>query len=179
MRGLRRRVDGGDGTSDFRVMPGLSGGPFVTSGPSPYPPGWLKSANRVTKLAARLGLSLGDDKTMVLTVPGRRTGAPHSTPVDPMTIGGKRYVVGGFPTADWVQNVRAAGEVTLQRGRRLERVRMFELPAKQAGPILRRWPTQVPASVGVMKQAGLVSSADPAEFEALAGRCAVFRIDPL
>src|SRR5258708_36333412 len=107
MRGLRRRVDGGDGTSDFRVMPGLSGGPFVTSDPSPHPPGWLKSANRVTKLAARLGLSLGDDKTMVLTVPGRRTGAPHSTPVEPMTIGGQRYVAGGVPAARSEQTMRA------------------------------------------------------------------------
>jgi deazaflavin-dependent oxidoreductase (nitroreductase family) len=115
---------------------------------------------------------------MVVTVPGRKTGTPHATPVDPMIIGGKRYVVGGFPTADWVQNVRAAGEVTLRQGRRREHVRMIELPAEQAGPILRQWPTPVPASVGLMKQAGLVSSADPAEFEALAGRCAVFRIDP-
>ena len=151
----------------------------MTSDQPPRPPGWLKSANRFTKLVARLGVNLGDEKTMVLTVPGRKTGAPRSTPVDPMTVGGKRYVVGGFPKADWVQNVRAAGEATLQRGRRQEHVRMVELPARQAGPILRLWPTEVPASVGLMKQAGLVSSADPDEFEALAGKCAVFRIDPL
>ena len=95
-----------------------------------------------------------------------------------MTVDGKRYVVGGFPNADWVQNVRAAGEATLRRGRRQERVKMVELPADQAGPLLRIWPTEVPASVGLMKQAGLVSSGRPEEFEALAGTCAVFRIDP-
>jgi hypothetical protein len=95
-----------------------------------------------------------------------------------MTIAATRYVVGGFSKADWVQNVRAAGEATLRRGRRQEHVRMVELPADQAGPILRMWPTEVPASVGLMKQAGLVSSGRPDEFEALAGGCTVFRIDP-
>jgi hypothetical protein len=55
---------------------------------------------------------------------------------------------------------------------------MVELPADQAGPILRMWPTEVPASVGLMKQAGLVNSGRPEEFEALAGVCTVFRIDP-
>lgn len=151
----------------------------MSSGQSARPPRWLKQANRVTMAMSRLGVNLSDDKTVVLTVPGRKTGAPRSTPVDPMTIDGKRYVVGGFPNADWVQNVRAAGEATLRRGRRQERVRMVELPADQAGPLLRIWPTEVPASIGLMKQAGLVSSGRPEEFEALAGTCAVFRIDSI
>jgi deazaflavin-dependent oxidoreductase (nitroreductase family) len=142
------------------------------------PPRWLKPVNRFTMAMSRLGVNLSDDKTMVLTVPGRKSGTPRSTPVDPMTVDGKRYVVGGFPNADWVQNVRAAGEATLRRGRRQERVRMIELPADQAGPLLRIWPTEVPASVELMKQAGLVSTGHPEEFEALAGTCAVFRIDP-
>jgi deazaflavin-dependent oxidoreductase (nitroreductase family) len=151
----------------------------MSSGQSARPPRWLKQANRLTMAMSRLGVNLSDDKTVVLTVPGRKTGAPRSTPVDPMTIDGKRYVVGGFPNADWVQNVRAAGEATLRRGRRQERVRMVELPADQAGPLLRIWPTEVPASIGLMKQAGLVSSGRPEEFEALAGTCAVFRIDSI
>jgi deazaflavin-dependent oxidoreductase (nitroreductase family) len=151
----------------------------MNSGQPPRPPRWLKPVNRLTMAMSRLGVNLGDDKTMVLTVPGRKTGAQRSTPVDPMTIDGKRYVVGGFPNADWVQNVRAAGQATLRRGRRQQRVRMVELPADQARPILRMWPTEVPASVGLMKQAGLVNSGRPEEFEALAGTCAVFRIDPM
>ena len=150
----------------------------MSSAQSARPPRWLKQVNRFTMVMSRLGVKLSDDKTVVLTVPGRKTGAPRSTPVDPMTIDGKRYVVGGFPHADWVQNVRAAGEATLTRGRRQQRVRMVELPADQARPILRTSPTEVPASVGLMKQAGLVSSGRPEEFEALAGTCAVFRIDP-
>lgn len=143
------------------------------------PPRWLKPANKVFIAMSRLGLSFGGESPVVLTVPGRKTGAPRSTPVTPMTLDGKRYVVGGFPGADWVRNARAAREATLERGRRSERVRMVELPAEDARPVLRAFPTKVPTGVGFMKRSGLVTDARPEEFEALAGRCAVFRLDPL
>ncbi|MEY8018125.1 nitroreductase family deazaflavin-dependent oxidoreductase [Mycobacterium servetii] len=143
------------------------------------PPRWLKPANKVFIAMSRLGLSFCGESPVVLTVPGRKTGAPRSTPVTPMTLDGKRYVVGGFPGADWVRNARAAREATLERGRRSERVRMVELPAEDARPVLRAFPTEVPTGVGFMKRSGLVTDGRPEEFEALAGRCAVFRLDPL
>lgn len=114
----------------------------------------------------------------MLTVTGRKSGKPGTTPVSPMTVDGKQYVIAGFPRADWAENVRAAREVTLTRGRNSERVRMVELAVHQSGPLLRAWPTEVPASIGFMKRAGLVKDGRPEEFEALAGRCAVFRIEP-
>ena len=141
------------------------------------PPWWLKPANKVFIQMSRLGMSFGGESPVVLTVPGRKSGTPRSTPVTPMTVDGKRYVVGGFPGADWVRNVRAAGEVTLSRGRRHERVRPVELSAAEAGPLLRIWPTEVPTGVGFMKRSGLVSQGRPDEFEALAGICPVFRFD--
>ena len=141
------------------------------------PPRWLKPLNRATMSFSRLGVSTGDDKTMVLTVAGRKSGTPRSNPVDPVTIGGARYIVGGYPKAEWVQNVRAAGEAMLSRGRRSERVRLIELPADQAAPILRAWPREVPASIALTRAAGLVTDGEPDEFEALAGTCAVFRIE--
>lgn len=143
------------------------------------PPWWLKPANTVFIAMSRLGLSFGGESPVVLTVPGRRSGVPRSTPVTPMTFEGKRYVVGGFPGADWVRNVRAATEATLERGRKTERVRMVELPAEDARPVLRAFPAEVPTGVGFMKRSGLVRDGHPEEFEALAGRCAVFRLDPL
>ena len=141
------------------------------------PPWWLKPANKVFIQMSRLGLSFGGESPVVLTVPGRKSGTPRSTPVTPMTVDGKRYVVGGFPRADWVQNVRAANEVTLSRGRKQERVRMVELSAEEAGPLLRVWPTEVPTGIGFMKRSGLVKEGRPEEFEALAGICPVFRFD--
>ncbi len=143
------------------------------------PPWWLKPANKVFILISKLGLSYGREGPAVLTVPGRKSGKLRSTPVTPMSHDGRRYVVSGFPRADWVKNVRAAGEVTLQRGRKTERLRMVELPAEQAKPVLRAFPTEVPTGVSVMKQAGLITDGSPDEFEALAGRCAVFRLDPV
>ena len=141
------------------------------------PPWWLKPANKVFIQMSRLGLSFGGESPVVLTVPGHKSGTPRSTPVTPMTVDGKRYVVGGFPRADWVENVRAANEVTLSRGRKQERVRMVELSAEEAGPLLRVWPTEVPTGVGFMKRSGLVKEGRPEEFEALAGICPVFRFD--
>jgi deazaflavin-dependent oxidoreductase (nitroreductase family) len=143
------------------------------------PPWWLKPANKVFIQMSRLGLNFGGESPVVLTVPGRKSGTPRSTPITPMTVDGKRYVVGGFPGADWVQNVRAAGEVTLTRGRQNERVRMVELSPDQAKPLLRVYPSHVPTGVGFMKRAGLVEEGRPEEFEKLAGRCAVFRFDPV
>jgi deazaflavin-dependent oxidoreductase (nitroreductase family) len=143
------------------------------------PPWWLKPANKVFIALSRLGLSFGGESPVVLTVPGRKSGTPRSTPVTPMTIDGKRYVVGGFPGADWIRNVRAAGEVTLRRGRTQEHVRMVELSADEARPFLRAFPDEVPTGVGFMKRSGLVKEGRPDEFEALAGICPVFRMDPL
>jgi hypothetical protein len=99
------------------------------------PPWWLKPANKVFIQMSRLGMSFD----------------------------GREYVVAGFPGADWVANVRAAGQATVARGRRVQRA----------------FPTEVPTGVGFMKRVGLVSEGWPEEFEALAGRCAVFRLEPV
>lgn len=143
------------------------------------PPWWLKPANKVFILLSRLGVSFGGESPAVLTVVGRKSGKPRSTPITPMHVDGQRYVVGGFPGADWVANARAAGEATLTRGRQRERVRMVEMSPEQARPLLRAFPTEVPTGVSFMKNAGLVKDGRPEEFEALAGRCAVFRFDPV
>jgi deazaflavin-dependent oxidoreductase (nitroreductase family) len=142
------------------------------------PPWWLKPANKVFIQMSRLGMSFGGDSPVVLTVPGRKSGRARSTPVTPMTVDGQEYVVAGFPDADWVANVRAAGWARLARGRKVRRVNMVELSADDARPLLRAFPTEVPTGVGFMKRSGLVTEGRPEEFEALAGRCAVFRLDP-
>lgn len=144
------------------------------------PPWWLKPMNKIFIAVMRLGLPFGGrESPEVLTVPGRKSGKPRSTPITPFTVDGRRYVVGGFPGADWVRNARAAGVVTLTKGKQRERVRMVELSADDARPLLRAFPALVPTGVSFMKNAGLVTEGRPDEFEALAGRCAVFRFDSL
>jgi hypothetical protein len=107
------------------------------------PPWWLKPMNKVFMGVMQVGLI--KDGPMVLTVPGRKSGKPRSTPITPFTVDRKRYVVGGFPDTDWVH----------------------------------AFPTLVPTGLSFMKNAGPVSEGRPDEFEALAGRCAVFRFDPV
>ena len=132
------------------------------------PPRWLKPMNRVLKAVQRMGIPTGP--ASVLTVPGRKTGRPRSTPMTPFDHNGGLYTVAGYPGADWCANARAAGSGTLSRGRRSRRVRIVELGADEARPVLRAFAVNVPVGVGFAKRAGLVVDGSPDEFEALAGR---------
>lgn len=143
----------------------------------PKPPWWLKPMNKVLMAAMKTGLM--KDGPLVLTVTGRKSGQPRSTPITPFEVDGRRYVVGGFPGADWVRNAQANPDAVLVRGKVREPVRMVELPEEQARPLLRQFPVLVPTGVSFMKNAGLVTGPNPDEFEALAGRCSVFRFDSL
>lgn len=141
------------------------------------PPRYLKSMNRVVRAMQRLGIPTGP--AMILTVPGRKTGKPRSTPMTPFTYRGGLYTVAGYPGADWAANARAAGVGTLTRGRKSHRIRIVELGAEESRPVLREFPVQVPVGVGFAKRSGLVREGTPDEFEALAGQLTVFRFDPV
>lgn len=142
-------------------------------------PWWLKYVNKVMIGLQKIGVGFGGKGPVVLTVTGRKTGKPRSTPVTPMTVDGKRYIIGGVPGSDWAANIRAAGEATLHQGRNSERVRVVEMPVEQARPLLREFPVKVPTGVDFMKTIGLVTGPNPDEFEKLAGRCPVFLLDPV
>jgi deazaflavin-dependent oxidoreductase (nitroreductase family) len=142
------------------------------------PPWWLKPMNKIFMGAQRVGIPLfGKEGPLILTVVGRKSGKPRSTPITPMIVDGKRYVVGGFPGADWVRNAQANPNAVLTKGRRSEQVRMVEMSVDEARPLLRLFPVEIPTGVSFMKNAGLVTEGTPEECEALAGRCAVFRFD--
>jgi deazaflavin-dependent oxidoreductase (nitroreductase family) len=139
------------------------------------PPSYLKTMNRVVKGLQKLGIKTGP--AMVLTVPGRKTGRPRSTPMTPFTYRGDLYTVAGYPGADWAANARAAGSGTLSRGRKSREIRIVELNADESRPVLREFPVQVPVGVAFAKRSGMVKEGTPDEFEALAGQLAVFRFD--
>ncbi|HEY0229066.1 MAG TPA: nitroreductase family deazaflavin-dependent oxidoreductase [Mycobacterium sp.] len=143
----------------------------------PRPPRYLKPMNRVMMAVQKLGIPTGP--AMVLTVPGRKSGRPRSTPMTPFEFRGGLYVVAGYPGADWAANARAAGSGTLARGRRSREVRIVELTAEEARPVLRAFPIEVPVGVSFAKRSGMVLDGTSDEFEALAGTLAVFRFDPV
>ncbi|MBO0828093.1 MAG: nitroreductase family deazaflavin-dependent oxidoreductase [Streptosporangiales bacterium] len=148
----------------------------MTDKPTKFPPRWLKAMNKVIVWLQRRGVPL---PMITLTVLGRKTGTPRSTPVTPFDVAGRRYIVAGHRGLDWVQNARSAGIGVLAQGRRKERVRLVDLPEDQRGAILREFPVKVPRGVSMFLKTGTVAGRSPEAFEAAAPHCAVFRIEPL
>jgi deazaflavin-dependent oxidoreductase (nitroreductase family) len=140
------------------------------------PPWGLKVFNKINIALQRLGVPLGP--TQLLTLRGRRSGTPHTTPVTPLAVDGQRYIIGGFASGDWVANARANGEATLQHGRRTEPVRLVELPESERGAIMRAFPTEVPRGVGFFVKTGVAEAPTPEGFEKGAAKAVVFRVEP-
>ena len=139
-------------------------------------PGWLPFVNRIVRGLSRLGLHVGPVR--ILTVPGRRSGAPRPTPVSPLTVDGRRYVIAGLPDGDWARNARAAGRGELSAGRRRTAVTLTEITEPELRrAVMRAFPREVPGGVMFFVRLGMVTRADPDEFAAAADRVAVFRID--
>jgi deazaflavin-dependent oxidoreductase (nitroreductase family) len=110
----------------------------MADGPRPYRKSlWRRALNAVVRPLARAGLT--GPRTHLLTVPGRRTGRPWSTPVSIVEQDGARWLVAPYGDRNWVQNARAAGSVELRRGRRREQLDVEDLSAVEAVPVLRRY----------------------------------------
>ncbi|WP_245552466.1 nitroreductase/quinone reductase family protein [Nocardia aobensis] len=113
----------------------------------------------------------------LLTVAGRKSGRPRTTPVAPIRVNGHRYLTQAYPNSEWVKNARASGYAVLARGRRTEKVELVELPESERGSILREVPLQNPRGARAFIRNSLVESDSPDGFAAAASRCSVFRID--
>lgn len=133
--------------------------------------------NKLIIAVQKLGVPTGS--SMVLTVPGRKSGQLRSTPMTPFDHDGGLYTVAGYPGSDWAANARAAGVGTLSRGRRSRRVRIVELSAEESRPVLQAFAVKVTVGVGFVKLSGLVVHGTPDELASLAGRLAVFRFEPM
>jgi deazaflavin-dependent oxidoreductase (nitroreductase family) len=130
-------------------------------------------ANTLMRLLLRLGLA--PRTTVLLTVPGRRSGTPRSTPVTLVEEDGQRWLVAPYGPVGWVRNARAAGQVELSRGRRSETVRLQELVPEAAAPILKTYVERVRITRPYFDAA---PDAPLAAFAAEAPRHPVFQIIP-
>src|SRR5207237_7365901 len=88
-------------------------------------------ARRSLRVAALLG------PNALITVRGRKTGLPRTTPVALVDLDGRRWVIGTFGETNWVRNLRTAGEATLTVGRKREDVRATELSPEGAAAFFR------------------------------------------
>jgi deazaflavin-dependent oxidoreductase (nitroreductase family) len=110
-------------------MQGVSYGRNLTPELLAPPPQWA------VRTFLRVGLR--PRHTPLLTVRGRRSGTWYSTPVTLVETGGQRWLVAPYGAVSWVRNARAAGQVTLGRGRHADTGAIVELGPAEAAPVLK------------------------------------------
>jgi deazaflavin-dependent oxidoreductase (nitroreductase family) len=93
--------------------------------------------NKAIGVVARLGFA--PRYVYLLEVRGRRTGKIYSTPVNVLDFKGRRFLVGGRGHATWSKNAAASGEVTLIRGKKVQRLRAVPIPDDEKPEILRAY----------------------------------------
>jgi deazaflavin-dependent oxidoreductase (nitroreductase family) len=98
-------------------------------------PRWVPLFNVFARPLLKAGISLGPD--VLLTVRGRRTGQPRTTPVTLCEYAGRRGVISPFGQVNWVKNLRATGRATIHVGRRHEQVTAVELDLEAAAVFIR------------------------------------------
>ncbi len=95
----------------------------------------IRIGNRVVTPLLRAGMPMGP--MALLTVTGRRSGLPRTTPVALAPHPSGWRLVAPFGVVDWVKNLRAEGTAQVTRRRRTVDVRAIELSPLDAAPLLR------------------------------------------
>jgi deazaflavin-dependent oxidoreductase (nitroreductase family) len=140
-------------------------------------PGWLNRNvfNRAVAFMTRHGVSVLGSR--VLAVQGRTSGKWRTTPVNLLEHDGRRYLVAPRGEAQWVRNLRAAGNGQLRVGRRVEAFRARELDPDEKVPVLRAYLRRWKFEVGVFFDGtGPTSSGD--DLRAIAPRHPAFEVLP-
>ncbi len=84
----------------------------------------------------------------LITIPGRKSGLPRTTPVAIIAVSGRRFIWAPWGEVHWVRNLRAAGRATVNYRGQEEVVRATELDPTESveffrdilGPLARRIP---------------------------------------
>ena len=94
------------------------------------PPRGISVFNAIARPLLAAGLPMGFNG--LLTVPGRKTGQPRTTPVAIIEVDGRRWIWCPWGERHWVRNLRAAGRATIEVRRQIEPVTARELdPAER------------------------------------------------
>jgi len=129
--------------------------------------------NSVVAALTRAGVSVWGSR--LLAVRGRTTGKIRTTPVNPLTIDGERYLVAPRGVTQWVRNIRVAGGAELRVGRRVEQIRVEELTDDEKPAILRAYLRRWKFEVGVFFD-GVDASASDETLRAISPGYPVFRL---
>jgi hypothetical protein len=130
--------------------------------------------NKAVAGLTRLGVSVMGSR--VLEHRGRTSGDLHHTPVNLLTLDGKKYLVSPRGESQWVRNVRHSdGHLVLILGRRRQVCQATEIPARDVVPILRAYLSKWKFEAGQFFD-GITSDASDEEWAAAAPKHPVFEI---
>jgi deazaflavin-dependent oxidoreductase (nitroreductase family) len=131
--------------------------------------------NNSVRWLTRHGISIWGSR--VLAVRGRSSGEWRTTPVNPLTFNGHRYLVAPRGHTQWVRNMRVAGGGELRIGRRVERFTATELTDAQKPEVLRAYLKRWKFEVGVFFD-GVGADAPDEKLLEIAPGYPVFQISP-
>lgn len=131
--------------------------------------------NTIITFLIRSGVKIGP--MSLLTVRGRKSGQPRTTPVAIIEGDGQRWLSSPYGEVDWVKNLRKAGEATLTRARRTERVSAAEVSTREAALVLQRTLPNMPSFL--LAYYDVAPDASLADIEREALRHPVFRLEGL
>ena len=100
------------------------------AGPAAGAPWWVTIFTPITR--SLLGTRIPMGFNGLITIRGRTSGQPRSTPIAIIDVSGRRWVWSPWGEVNWVRNLRAAGRATITVRGREEEVRAIELdPAER------------------------------------------------
>jgi deazaflavin-dependent oxidoreductase (nitroreductase family) len=132
-----------------------------------------KMFNETVAALTKAGISIKGSR--VLSVRGRKSGEWRSTPVNPLSYEGRRFLVSPRGQTQWVRNMRVSGGGELRVGRRVETFTAQELPDEQKPALLREYLRRWKFEVGMFFE-GVGPDAPDAKLLEIAPGYPVFQI---
>jgi deazaflavin-dependent oxidoreductase (nitroreductase family) len=110
-------------------------------------PAWVGPFNAVARRLLAAGVPMGPNG--LITVAGRTTGLPRTTPLTVIQSADRRYLLAVYGEVDWVRNLRAAGRARITMRGRSQDVTARELEPQEVvgffrdefAPLVRRYGT--------------------------------------
>jgi deazaflavin-dependent oxidoreductase (nitroreductase family) len=150
----------------------------ATAAPRVRLPRRVRLFSSILKVLLVAGIPLGFNR--LVTIRGRRSGLPRTTPLAVVQTGGRRWLWAPWGDVQWVRNLRAAGRATITVRGRKEEVRATELDAAQRIAFFRD--TLAPLARGISFGVSFIRVVDGVDLnqplEAAEGRAA-FELHPL
>ncbi len=128
-------------------------------------PRWVAWFSPFLKSLLAVGIPVGPNA--LITIRGRTSGLPRSTPVAIIEVSGRRWIWAPWGEVHWVRNLRAAGRATITLRRRQEEVSATELdPAERVAffrDILGPFARSIPGGVTFIRLVDQTDLHDPVQ----------------